>query len=77
MVLNSPDVHIPGSLGTPNTLTRSADDLRSGRHERVVNVNLPGGGTLPLASSTMSPEFMRDVQKEIDRLVNEHTTREQ
>ena len=57
-----------------NTFIRSGKDIILGRHERRINLNLPDGAVLPFASSTMSPELMRNIQGEFSSCLRESAT---
>ncbi|EKM60149.1 uncharacterized protein PHACADRAFT_192548 [Phanerochaete carnosa HHB-10118-sp] len=57
---------IPAASGF---VQRSPEGIASRRHERGIDVAGPDGGGFQINSSTMAPDFMRDVQYHLQRLM--------
>ena len=60
----------PAIPATSGFVQRTPEEIASGRHERRMNIGMPEGGGVTMSSSTMTPEFMRDVQYHLQRLMN-------
>lgn len=66
---DSPDVPVSPASKPKTTL---AESLRTdGREVRMEFPGIDGNGTIPVVSKTMTPEFMKEIRYEVERLLEE------